>query len=293
MNSIFCERFQKLEFIGAGGMGEIWRAYDSSTGAIVALKELHPHLVRQKDVFRFFREFEHLASVSHKNVIKIVSFNSDLKKPAYTMEYCPKGDLRVWLTKNRSQDEILSCFWQLCDGVGALHNNKNQIIHRDLKPQNILLGEDSNFKISDLGLSLSMDSSVTRVTTSNWISPGFSPPEQFKNMGTVDQTGDIYSLGAILYFMLTSQDCSDNIDLHNSAIPKDIRLILQWMLESDPKKRFRSVKPIKAAYNRVGGSAYIQICPQCGGAAISDISFESGGSITCLECKYDVWDGIE
>lgn len=288
------DRFIRFEPIGVGGMGRVCRAYDRDTGAVVALKELHVGLARTKDIRRFIREIEHLSTIRHPHVIRLVHADARAEPPFYVMEYCPRGDLNRWLEANPSTNDKWAAFWQLCSGLAALHQHEKHLIHRDLKPQNVLLGEDSNFKISDLGLSLSMTDAATRVTTSNWFSRGFSPPEQVHDMSTVDERGDIYSLGAILFYMMTGHDCAEPVDLTVAPISKDIRNLLMFMIDESPANRFGSVAQIWQVHDRINGSdVYLFHCPQCGGPAIAGVSYEIGHYDDCLVCDYERHDGIE
>src|SRR5262249_18801540 len=120
------DRFKKLDSIGRGGMGQVWRAYDNATGAIVALKELRSDLARPKDMSRFLRETRHLKAIQHPNVIRLVAANS--REHAYAMEYCPSGNLERWVkVKRPSLDQRLEAFSQICAGVRALHENERRI----------------------------------------------------------------------------------------------------------------------------------------------------------------------
>jgi serine/threonine protein kinase len=203
------------------------------------------------------------------------------------MEYCPAGDLLEWLKKNPTESEKIDCFYQLCKGVAALHESEFKVVHRDLKPSNILLGADSNFKISDLGLSVSLLAEETRPTTSNWVSPGFSPPEQFNNMKSVLETGDIYSLGAILRFMLTGKNCRESTDVDFDEIPKGMRQALQIMIEEYPNKRFRIVRLIPEFIERCMGNpeAFIYDCKKCGGKGLGEADpGDNYVGYACPEC---------
>jgi serine/threonine protein kinase len=90
-------------------------------------------------------------------------------------------------------------------GLEYLHTRTPPIVHRDLKPSNMLIGADGKLKISDLGLSRSLETARVTGTSSNWVSPGFSPPEQWEDFAGVDERGDLFSLGATFYYLLTKQ----------------------------------------------------------------------------------------
>lgn len=286
------DRYAELEFIGAGGMGEVWKAYDRDTGAVVALKKLRATLARPKDMTRFRREIRHLGNVKHPNVIRLAAVAPVGTDPAYAMEYCPDGDLVRWLRKPRSLEEKLTCFAQVFAGVAALHESPHQIVHRDLKPSNILLGVDGRFKVSDLGLSISLLDDETRPTTSNWVSPGFSPPEQYRDMRNVTQAGDVFSLGAVLFYLLSGKDAQYVDDLDSTSIPSALPVLLRKMLASEPGERFRSAKSLPGLIqdSLLHEDATVFPCPKCGSPALSWDS-TARWVYKCHECGEFGWEG--
>lgn len=262
----------------------MWKAYDNKTGAVVAVKKLLPDLMRGNDLIRFRREMRNLASVSHPNVVRITVISHSRDECGYAMELCPGGDLSRWLGKRRADSEKLECFKQIASGVAALH--EKGILHRDLKPANILLGADSNFKIADLGLSVSL-ATENRPTTSNWVSPGFSPPEQYRDMKTVTESGDIYSLGVVLYHLFTGKDSNGGLHIKNGSIPEPLRLLLTGMVSTNPKSRFRSVGAVVRALDTLLAveNPNMCICPRCDGHAIAWTSLVDF-VYSCAECRY-------
>jgi len=283
-------RFTLLNQIGVGGMGVIWRAYDTHTGAIVAVKKLHSHLARQKDRVRFVREIEILQSIRHPNVIRITAVLDSADGLGYAMEYCPDGNLDTWLSQSPATRNILKCFRELVEGVAALHGHELKIAHRDLKPTNVLLGADGRFKISDLGLSLALSGKHQRVTTSNWVSEGFSPPEQHRDMASVDRSGDVYSLGAILHYMLTGRDCSTRPQLPSKDIPNAISPVLRWCLMEDSAKRPQTAADVRdilrwalnqTRYRKKHVS--LETCQKCGGPSF-EVDKGDGVQWRCMSC---------
>lgn len=267
-------------------MGEVWKAYDQQTGSLVALKVLHEHLTRGTDLIRFQREIRHLSIVPHENIIRIVDIAPEGAQPAYVMEYCPAGDLTTWSKQVTDPEARRIGFLQICRGVAALHRSSNRIVHRDLKPPNVLWGADGNLKVSDLGLSVSLEGDETRPTRSNWVSRGFSPPEQFRSMLEVTETGDVYSLGAILYYLYTGRDCSSTVVFEHDSIPEHVRPLLKIMLAENPKARFRNAASLTTILGQMleKQNVYqLYNCPRCGGYGVDWIEIGQF-AYECYDC---------
>jgi len=237
------DRIKLLRKIGEGGMGEVWLVHDPSRYAQFAVKKLHSHLLRPKDVKRFEREINNLRLLEHSNIVRIIDFSKDLNAPGYMMEYCPGGSIESVLSETRNNlERAMEIYWQVADGLKFAHNAQGTIVHRDIKPGNILLGVDGNAKLSDFGLSVAMDSEDTRVTTSNsnWCSEYFSPPEQYRNFAGVDKRGDIYSLGATLYFLMTGNYYDPKNGL--SQLKHPLKCFLEMHLAEDRDNRFNKIE---------------------------------------------------
>jgi len=284
-------RFERLSKIGFGGMGVVWKAYDRETGSVVALKELHPHLVRNKDACRFLREIENLEAIHHPHVVRVIGQLSLESSMSYVMEYCPGGNLESWNSSARTTEEAWNCFLGICSGVAALHSHARRIIHRDLKPTNVLVGADGKFKISDLGLSVSLDGAQDRVTTSNWVSRGFSPPEQFEDMSAVIESGDVYSLGALLYWLLTKRDCASEPSFDDDHIGDRIRPLLACTLRRDPRIRpanamaiLKIAKWCTASDSETRALVALESCGKCGGVALVKREHPGQATWNCLSC---------
>jgi serine/threonine protein kinase len=283
-------RFQLLKKLGEGGMGEVWRAYEKASGSVVAIKFLKKDLSRQKDVVRFLREIEHLSRIIDPNVIRIREWSVD--GLWYSMELCPGGALSAISGIGvRDAKSVASHALQIAKGVKALHDAEPAILHRDIKPGNVLIGADGNLKIADLGLSIAADE--TRVTSSNWRTPGFAPPEQNYDFEGVDSSADIYSVGAIIYFLLTGNDQRRPPDLSPSNVTDEFSLLLSRMLAHNRNERPAKIAPVIdvleaiANPNRMGYSLTVLECDQCGAAAIHcDESGIDNGIEWRLDCRF-------
>lgn len=237
-----------LEKISEGGMGEIYLGYHRVLGAQYAVKKIRKDLSRNKDLKRFAREITILKSISHPNIARVVDYCTDEENLGYAMEYCPHGSIEDSLKKEKlSTDQALDIFWKISSAVETCHNNGPQIIHRDIKPSNILIGLDGEPKLSDFGLALNTETNSDRITTSNWISPGYSPPEQYNFFKECNTRSDIYSLGATLFTMLTKKHYESEKDLHVIGNRK-VRYILEHMLKALNEERFQSISHYRKAW---------------------------------------------
>ncbi|MEG4960573.1 MULTISPECIES: serine/threonine-protein kinase [unclassified Microcoleus] len=254
------DRIKELRKIGEGGMGEVWLVYDPSRSAQFAVKKIRPTLLRNKDIARFHREIKNLRLLEHPNIVRIVDSSEDLENPGYMMEYCPDGSIDNLLPETcNNSDRAIDIYWQVASALRFSHNSPGTIVHRDIKPGNILLGADGNAKLSDFGLSIAIDSEDTRVTTSNWHSPYFSPPEQYRNFAGVDKRGDIYSLGATFYYLLTGDYYDPTIGL--SKLQDPLQRFLEMHLAEDRNNRFGSIEDAEDFWQRLNNRDEAQRYP--------------------------------
>lgn len=251
------ESLKLLRKLGEGGMGEVWLAYDRRTGAQVAAKRLKQDLIRDKDFVRFRREIEILQTAPHENIVKILDVSGPHEHLGYSLEYCPDGSLDSVIPRTSNNlKEAMSFFWQIVGAVEHLHSQKRPIIHRDIKPSNILLGADGNLKLSDFGLSRYLDE-TTRVTTSNWYSPGFSPPEQHEDFASADERSDLYSVGCTFFYLLTGTYYRPSTHL-KSISDQSVSFILDSLLQRNPADRFQDVWKIRRAWNALTSQVSIR-----------------------------------
>jgi serine/threonine-protein kinase len=280
-------------------MGEVWLVYDRKLSCTYAAKKINAELIRDKDVSRFTREIQNLERARHPNIVRIIDSFEDAGMPCFAMEYCSKGSIETLISKTKNDaDNVWNILKQLLDGLKYLHELDPPIIHRDIKPSNILLGDDGNIKLSDFGLSKSINQDT--VTTSNWISEGFSAPEQYLDMAQSNERSDIYSCGAVAHYFITGQLADfrrspARASYHNHKFDQ----ILPRMLRYDPSQRPRTVAEILLASDKLffttnstgeyGSAGEIEDCSNCGGWAISRYDWEPAGTfgeIDCLTCGH-------
>jgi serine/threonine protein kinase len=254
------DRLHLIKKLGEGGMGQVWLAYDRTRGAQFAAKQLHPHLVRPKDLARLQWEIENLKALQHPNIVRLIEASDDPGRPGYLMEYCPGGSLETAVAETSVDTaRAIQLFLQVLAGLKYAHNSPGTIVHRDIKPGNILIGADGNAKLSDFGLSVVLDGEQTRVTTSNWISPGFSPPEQYHDFAGVDQRGDIYAIGSVFHYLLMTRPYDPRVSLAGVADP--MKRLLELMLPERPEDRCESIEAVEDLWRRLNSRDELERYP--------------------------------
>jgi len=205
IGSVLRNRFRIEEQARAGGMGQIYKATDLSTGKIVAAKILLDTSLQHRA--RFQRETEILERIHHPHVVEYVGSGLGLDGEAFfVMEWLEGEDLLSVLSRRRlSVPEVLMLGSRIASAMGAVH--AQGVVHRDLKPSNIFLvdGKLDQPKILDFGIAYYSD--ATRVTAAGTVvgTPSYMAPEQARSGGKVDATADIFSLGCLLFECLTGE----------------------------------------------------------------------------------------
>jgi hypothetical protein len=202
-----------LREIGRGGQGVVYEARQESVGRRVAVKILPRDLTYRPDqVERFRREAEAAGRLSHPNIVAVYELLEASGHHLIVQELVAGGSLadRVTDRKKASQHtDVNHCAWaatigrQLADALQHAHDN--QVVHRDMKPANVLLTESGTPKITDFGLAKLQDAHGLSLTGAIFGTPSFMSPEQVMGKGGVDHRSDIYSLGAVLYQLLTNE----------------------------------------------------------------------------------------
>ena len=203
--AVFAKRYEIIEELGRGGMGRLYRVLDTKINQEVALKILRPEISRdQQTIDRFSNELRLARQVAHKNVCRMYHLGEAEGTHFIIMEYIPGQDLQsmIKMTKQLSMETSVSIAKQICEGLTEAH--RLGVIHRDLKPGNIMIDKEGNARILDFGIARSLES--RGMTKSGHLigTPEYMAPEQAQDIG-VDQRSDIYSLGVILYEMVTGK----------------------------------------------------------------------------------------
>jgi hypothetical protein len=228
-------RFELRGRIGAGGLAEVFAARDRATGAEVAVKLLHAHLVQDPGTReRFRRELSIARSLEHPGIVRVFDLHAHQDRPFISMELLHGRTLHQRLLQDGPlpAEEARRIAQAICSALRAAH--REGVIHRDLKPQNVFLTEAGTVKVLDFGVARLAGQS--RLTAQNALAgtPGYIAPEVLAGEAG-DARADLYALGAIWFEMLSGRRWSDS-----SAPPIEGRdaEALQRALEPDPELRF-------------------------------------------------------
>ena len=248
-------RYQILEEIASGGQATVYRVWDTQTGGILALKVMHPHLTRDSSyIERFQREAAIASALDHPNVTRVFEIGQDGDTHFMSMEYLPLS--LHYLIQSQGKlpvDRAINIAYQICLGMQSAHEHRT--FHRDIKPQNILLAPDGTPKVTDFGIARAADLSTMTRTGMVMGTPHYMSPEQ--SDGCADIRSDIYSMGVVLYQMLTgdlpfsAETPWEIIRLHREAKPASLRKVMPNLphgletvvgrcLEKDPNRRYQT-----------------------------------------------------
>lgn len=255
-------RYTIQKLIGEGGMANVYLAMDIILNREVAIKILHEQLAKQERfIERFRREAEAVASIIHPNVVEIYDVGQYDNCYFIVMELLEGQTLKEYVKDKGtlSVSETLTIMKQVCEGVDVAH--KLGIVHRDLKPQNIFIREDGLIKIMDFGIAYQQDASPLTQTNAVMGSVHYLSPEQAKGESATIQT-DIYSLGIVMYEMLTGSvpytgDSAVNIVLRhlretvpyvsekNEHVPQSVENIIIRATAKNPDDRYHSLADMR------------------------------------------------
>jgi len=261
--TIFAKRYEFIEELGKGGMGRVYKVYDMRIKEEVALKLLKPEIADDEDTIeRFSNELKFARKIVHKNVGRMYDLTEEKGAFFITMEYVPGEDLKSSLRRMGplSAGKAIFITKQICEGLAEAH--KLGVVHRDLKPQNIMIDKEGNARIMDFGIARSLR---TKSITDSGVmigTPEYMSPEQVEGK-KVDQRSDIYSLGVILYEMMTGRvpfegDTAFSIALKhktkapknpreiNTQIPENLSHLIMKCMEKDKEKRYQSAGEVRS-----------------------------------------------
>jgi len=273
------EDYELLNEIARGGMGIVYRAQQRTPSRIVALKMILPvHLRSSGAVNRFRTEAEAAASLDHECILPIYSVGEQDGTPFYSMKFAEGGPLSVRIENYRTKPhETAALIAKLARAIAYAH--ERGILHRDLKPGNILFDGAGKPYVSDFGLAkwVQRECDLTQ-TLAILGTPLYMAPEQAANSRTVGSAGDVYSLGAILYQMLTghppvsgetpmevlrraAEQAPRRPSLTNHHVPRDLETICLKCLEKEPASRYSSAVALAEDLERFCAGRTIQARP--------------------------------
>ncbi|MBQ9338601.1 MAG: ankyrin repeat domain-containing protein, partial [Lentisphaeria bacterium] len=203
-------KYEVVRCLGVGGMGEVQLVVHQQLHSYRALKLLRPDLVSRDPVFgeRFLREARIASRIQHKNIIQVMDVENDTASGFFyiVMEYVNGNSLQDVLRAGKlSEGQAVHIISEVVNGLAAA--SELGLVHRDIKPANIMISQEGEVKLADLGIAKAADDDVSMtLTMDNTVvgTPAYSSPEQCSDAHDVDVRADIYSLGATLYEMVTS-----------------------------------------------------------------------------------------
>lgn len=260
-------RYEILERIGGGGMAIVYRALDTILNRYVSVKVLRPQFVSDPEfVHRFRREAQSAASLSHPNVVNIYDVGVEDETYYIVMEYINGKTLKEVIQERAPLPtaEAVEIAKQIC--AALQHAHEHHIVHRDIKPHNILMGKDGHVKVTDFGIARAISSNTITHNGSVLGSVHYFSPEQARG-GITDVKSDIYSLGVVLYEMMTGElpfsgESPISVALKhlqeqfvdprqlNPKIPQSVENIILKSLAKNPDVRYQSATEMSSDLNQ-------------------------------------------
>jgi serine/threonine protein kinase len=256
---VIASRYELEQLVGTGGMSNVYKAKDTLLERNVALKVLHPHYSDDAEyIERFRREARAVAQLSHPHIVTVIDRGEDNGQQFIVFEYVDGENLKQLLERTGPLParRAVELALEVAEGLAFAH--EHGLVHRDVKPQNVLLTPDGNAKVTDFGIARSLDvehgvtQTGTVLGTSNYLSP-----EQANGQATTPAT-DVYSLGVVLYELLTGDvpfrgenfvavamkhvnETPPDLLAQRPDLPMRLVVAAERALEKDPSDRFASM----------------------------------------------------
>jgi serine/threonine protein kinase/tetratricopeptide (TPR) repeat protein len=264
----FARRYQIIEDLGKGGMGRVYKVLDTEVREKMALKLLNPAIAGdERTIERFRNELKLARTISHRNVCRMYDLGREEGTYYITMEYISGEDLKRLIHRIGALPvgKAVSIARQVGEGLVEAH--RLGVVHRDLKPQNVMIDRDGNARIMDFGIARSLEAKGITGAGVMIGTPEFMSPEQVDGK-EADQRSDIYSMGIVLFEMLTGRlpfegdtplsvavkqksEPPANPKTINAQIPDELGRIILKCLEKPKEKRYQSVDEFLAALARI------------------------------------------
>lgn len=266
--STFAGRYQIIEELAKGGMGRVYKVYDKKINEKVALKLINPESESdQESIKRFKNELKLARKISHRNVCRMYYLGEEGGSNYITMEFVPGEDLKSSLIRMGPLSAAKAIFIakQVCEGMAEAHGLG--IVHRDLKPQNIMVDRKGNARIMDFGIARSLRAEGITETGVVIGTAEYMSPEQVEGK-EVDQRSDIYSLGIIMYEMVTGKvpfegNAALTIALKhttekpkdpreiNDHVPKDLSYVILKCMHKNKERRYQRVEELLSDLDKI------------------------------------------
>ncbi len=261
--STFAGRYQIIEELGKGGMGKVFKVFDTKIKEKIALKLIKPEIASDKETIeRFSNELRFARKIRHKNVCQMFDLGEAEGTHFITMEYVPGEDLKnmIRMSKSMSVGAAVNIARQVCEGLAEAH--RLGVVHRDLKPGNIMIDREGDVRIMDFGVARTLKEKGVTGAGMTVGTPEYMSPEQVEGQ-EVDEKSDLYSLGIILYEMVTGRrpfeghtalsvalkqktEMPRNPRELNAQVPEALSRLILKCLEKDKRKRYQAAEEILA-----------------------------------------------
>ncbi|RMG55345.1 MAG: serine/threonine protein kinase, partial [Gammaproteobacteria bacterium] len=277
--------YRVIEKIGAGGMADVFLAEDVRLRRRVALKILPPEFARDAErAARFEKEVLHCASLQHPGIVTLYDVGHEQGVHYYTMALLAGGDLKQRIRQGIDPKQALAWTRSIAEALGYAH--ERGFVHRDLKPENILFNDAGQPVVTDFGIAKAVGSGTKMTGTGMTVgTPHYMSPEQAQGLGNLDGRSDLYSLGVVLYEMLTGQvpfDAENTVGIamqHVQApIPRlpqqlgKLQPLLDRLLAKEPGQRYANATELCGAIDQLLAGRSLPEAPKSAAQASAGVA---------------------